>query len=85
MDTHEDTGFLINHFEPSSERGNVLNWTKYGDIPSSHGDIPVILCLIYGIGLSATTGSFKISTRSGSIILVAPSFEDAGFYDLYDL
>jgi len=62
MDTHEDTGFLINHFEPSSERGNFLNWTKYGDIPSSHGDIPVILCLIYGIGLSATTGSFKIST-----------------------
>ena len=62
MDTHEDTGFLINHFEPSSERGNFSNWTKYGDIPSSHGDIPVILCLIYGIGLSATTGSFKIST-----------------------
>ena len=59
MDTHEDTGFLINHFEPSSERGNFSNRAKYGDIPSSHGDIPVVFCLVHGIGLSATTGFFQ--------------------------
>ena len=41
MDIHEDTGVLTNHFEPCSERGNFSNRAKYGDIPSSHGDIPV--------------------------------------------
>ena len=78
MDIHEDTGFLTNHFEPSSERGNFSNRAKYGDIPSSHGDIPVVFCLIHGIGLLATTGFSKF-LPTGSIILVAPSFEDAGF------
>ena len=39
----------LNHFEPSFERGNFLNWAKYGDIPSTHGDIPVVFCLIYVI------------------------------------
>ena len=82
MDTHEDTGFLINHFEPSSDRGNFLNWTKYGDIPSSHGDIPVILCLIYGIGLSATTGSFKISTY-WKHFFGCFKFRGCRFHDLY--
>ena len=73
----------LNHFEPSSERGNFLNWAKYGDIPSTHGDIPVVFCLIYMITNKQVF--FKISTHSGSIIMVAPSFEDAGFYDLYVL
>ena len=79
MDTHEDTGFLITHFEPFSERGNFSNWAKYGDIPSSHADIPVILCLIHEMGLSATTGSFKISTHWEHFFFVASSFEDVGF------
>ena len=76
-----------NRFEPSSKRGDFLNLAKYGDIPSSHGDIPVVLCPISVIELKINIeqGSFKISTRSGSIILVAPSFEDAGFYYLYVL
>ena len=76
-----------NCFEPSSERGNFLNLAKYSDIPSSHGDFPECV-LSYSrdrIKINIKQGSFKISTRSGSIILVAPSFEDAGFYDLYDL
>ena len=38
-----------NRFEPSSERGNFLNLAKYGDIPSSHGDIPVVFCPMYVI------------------------------------
>ena len=42
-----------NRFEPSSERGNFLNLAKYGDIPSSHGDIPVVFCLIYVIELKS--------------------------------
>jgi len=43
-----------NRFEPSSERGNFLNLAKYGDIPSSHGDIPVVFCLIHVIELKST-------------------------------
>ena len=42
-----------NRFEPSSERGNFLNLAKYGDIPSSHGDIPVVFCPIYVIELKS--------------------------------
>jgi len=45
----------LNHFEPSFERGNFLNWAKYGDIPSTHGDIPVVFCLIYVIESSKST------------------------------
>ena len=45
---------LRNRFEPSSERGNFLNLAKYGDIPSSHGDIPVVLCPISVIELKST-------------------------------
>ena len=45
---------LRNRFEPSSERGNFLNLAKYGDIPSSHGDIPVVFCLIHVIELKST-------------------------------
>ena len=41
-------------FDPSSERGNFLNLAKYGDIPSSHGDIPVVLCPISVIELKST-------------------------------
>ena len=76
-----------NRFEPSSERGDFLNLAKYSDIPSSHGDFPECV-LSYSrdqIKINIKQGSFKISTRSGSIISVAPSFEDAGFYDLYVL
>jgi len=43
-----------NRFEPSSKRGNFLNLAKYGDIPSSHGDIPVVLCPISVIELKST-------------------------------
>jgi len=43
-----------NRFEPSFERGNLLNLAKYGDIPSSHGDIPVVFCPIYVIELKST-------------------------------
>ena len=42
-----------NRFEPSSKRGNFLNLAKYGDIPSSHGDIPVVLCPISVIELKS--------------------------------
>ena len=42
-----------NRFEPASERGNFLNLAKYGDIPSSHGDIPVVFCPIYVIELKS--------------------------------
>jgi hypothetical protein len=42
-----------NRFEPSSERGNFLNLAKYGVIPSSHGDIPVVFCPIYVIELKS--------------------------------
>ena len=49
----------LNHFEPSFERGNFLNWAKYGDIPSTHGDIPVVFCLVYVIkSLKSTKNSF---------------------------
>ena len=77
MGAHEDTGLQINLFELSSERGTFSNWAKYGDIPSTHGDIPVVFCLIYEIGFQARVFSKFLPT--GSIILVAPSFEDAGF------
>ena len=63
MGAHEDTGLQINLFEPSSERGTFSNWAKYGDIPSTHGDIPVVFCLVYEIGFLATKGFFKISTH----------------------
>jgi len=43
-----------NRFEPSSNRGNFSNLAKYGDIPSSHGDIPVVLCPISVIELKST-------------------------------
>ena len=78
MGAHEDTGLQINLFEPSSERGTFSNWAKYGDIPSTHGDIPVVFCLVYEIGFLATK-VFSKFLPTGSIILVAPSFEDAGF------
>ena len=42
-----------NRFEPSSERGNFLNLAKYGDIPCSHGDIPMVFCPIYMIELKS--------------------------------
>ena len=77
MGTHEDTDLQIHLFEPSSERGTFPNWAKYGDIPPTHGDIPVVFCLIYEIGFQARVFSKFLPT--GSIILVAPSFEDAGF------
>ena len=78
MGAHEDTGLQINLFEPSSERGTFSNWAKYGDIPSTHGDIPVVFCLVYEIGFLAMK-VFSKFLPTGSIILVAPSFEDAGF------
>ena len=84
MDIHEDTGFLTNHFEPSSERGNFSNRAKYGDIPSSHGDIPVVFCLVHGIGLSATTGFFKISTY-WEHYFGCSKFRRCRFLDLYVL
>ena len=84
MDIHEDTGFLTNHFEPFSERGNFSNRAKYGDIPSSHGDIPVVFCLVHGIGLSATTGFFKISTY-WEHYFGCSKFRRCRFLDLYVL
>ena len=55
-----------NRFEPSSERGNFLNLAKYGDIPSSHGDIPVVSFLILMYEVESTKyiffGFLDIST-----------------------
>jgi hypothetical protein len=51
----------LNHFEPSFERGNFLNWAKYGDIPSTHGDIPVVFCLVYVIESSKSTKNWVFS------------------------
>ena len=63
MGAYKNTGLQINLFEPSSERGTFSNWAKYGDIPSTHSDIPVVFCLVYEIGFLATKVFFKISTH----------------------
>ena len=42
---------------------NVSKLTEYGDFPSTHGDIPVVFCLVYEIGFQATRVFFKIPTH----------------------
>ena len=36
-------------FELSVMRGNFFRWAGFGDIPSSHGDIPVVSFLMYEV------------------------------------
>ena len=57
MDIHEDTGFQTNH---CSERATFRIGQSM--VTFSRGDVPVVCCLVHGIGFSATTGFFKIST-----------------------
>ena len=45
-------------FEPSSKRGNFLKLPKYVEIPSIHGDIPVVFCHIYVIELKSKLNRF---------------------------
>ena len=84
MGAHEDTGLQMNLFEPFSERGTFSNWAKYGDIPSTHGDIPVVFCLVYEIGFLATKGFFKISTH-GEHNFGCFKFRACRFQNLYVL
>ena len=57
--------------------GTFSNLMRYGDIPSSHGDIPVVSLQIH-ISKTTKIGSFKISTI-WSICKGTPSIGDASF------
>ena len=43
------TVFYKPFFELSVMRGNFFRWAGFGDIPSSHGDIPVVSFLTYEV------------------------------------
>ena len=43
------TVFYKPFFELSVMRGNFFRWAGFGDIPSSHGDIPVVSFLMYEV------------------------------------
>ena len=45
----EDNGFLQTIFKHSVIRGNFFCWAGFGNIPSSHGDIPVVSFLMYEV------------------------------------
>ena len=44
----DDIGFQNHFFEPS-QRGNFFEFDEIGDIPSSHGDIPVVSIQIHEV------------------------------------
>ena len=43
------TVFYKPFLELSEMRGNFFRWAGFGDIPSSHGDIPVVSFLMYEV------------------------------------
>ena len=79
-------------FEPSFERGTSLNFARYGDIPSSRGDIPAISSELHEIESSKNAirshmptsikpsimGSSTNSTQR-SIFKGTSSIKNAGF------
>ena len=75
MDIHEDTGFLTNHFEPSSEFRIGQNMVTF---PLHTVTFPWYSVLFMGSAYQQQQ-VFSKFLPTGSIILVAPSFEDAGF------
>ena len=58
------TVFYKPFFELSVMRGNFFHWAGFGDIPSSHGDIPVVSFLMYEVESTKHIffGFFDIST-----------------------
>ena len=74
----EDNGLPPNHFELSLLRGNFFHLAGFGDIPSSHGDIPVVSYQLYEVESKKHifSGSF-IFLPIGSLANDAPSIRDA--------
>ena len=74
----EDNGLPTNHFELSLLRGNFFHLAGFGDIPSSHGDIPVVSYQLYEVESKKHifSGSF-IFLPIGSLANDAPSIRDA--------
>ena len=74
----EDNGLPTNHFELCLLRGNFFHLAGFGDIPSSHGDIPVVSYQLYEVESKKHifSGSF-IFLPIGSLANDAPSIRDA--------
>ena len=83
------TVYQQTNFEPSSMRGNFFHLARFGDIPSSHGDIPVVSSQLYEIELKHILigfflffypmGAFKSCSKYHEMQVYSCTFSKIGF------
>ena len=84
MDIHEDTGFLTNHFEPSSERGTFRIGQNMVTFPLHTVTFPWYSVLFMGSAYQQQQVFFKISTH-WEHYFGCSKFRRCRFLDLYVL
>ena len=75
------TVFYKPSLELSVMRGNFFRWAGFGDIPSSHGDIPVVSFLTYEVESTKHIlfGVLRFFYPMEALSMFASSVKDASF------